>query len=1467
MLASSAGAAAPKPPPRRPRSGSVDTAVPLVLYLRVWANSAVVAAESTTRNDAAQFGSAHDAATTTAERNVTTGLSADQELLVDALVLEVPTGRLAAAGLPSARAALHRARIARIRRELFVLEVERARRLAMLNATLQKVATVASQLLTASEAAAAAALAGAGPGAASDAESPFAALANAASKFGLLPRSSKALNAGALASPSSTGSIADVAASKTGPRSSPSNSVFYFPSSSPSPGQPFDQPSSSAAAEESGMDASSGSLDKTDKLSLDKLSLDKVSVDKLPLTTTPPGQSPAPVLMMVPHVTSPLVEQLLTLSRAGDAATLSARLQQQYGMAGALQHSQQLLQQLGNPLAVVPQLSQEQVAVLRFQRWQMDSPLVSEFLLLHGLDPSDLVDDPLVQARGLASRPSRNFAHLSTSTHGQTAALSSHSRHARVASMTRMMIHGSSRSHENEGGVAEASVNGAGDASLDAPTREVRVCREHLLQYFCGLGRVNDSIRNRARESLYSAIQSIADDQTLQQQSSEDAAAVAAPSVFSSDIAHTVTLSIGSVDLPAPRDTFPSLVGSFAWMEARLYYGSTLLNQPGTAFATSAQKVTAFADRLLFHNFKIDFGVALHSVPRGTRIQLTLVSAPRAPTVAAVVASRITSAGDATATNNNSNMAAQSTSAFSSSSASTSAGGVPRLATVTPVLSTTSRVVAWANIALVDCEANVAQGQLHVRLWDGMQPSLYGTTSTTRSPLAATAHVALQAFSHKIFFVDPWSSKDPPSPSQARKQRRAHPAIRRGTVSVATSAEEAAAKPFRHSDSADALLLLQQTSSLPSGEDEKEASTTSLPSESHSSESHECDGDAATVSDTVAAPEPHTNSEVPSSSPSPLPSSSTAATSKDPARRRLGNAESSRLSTDHDVIDKLIAVDWLNSAAARVAMQQISSTPTLQSPTAALRLLGGAFPDSTVRAFAVSCLHRVSDGEFVEYSMQLVQALKFENYHDSPLARHLLERALSDDRIGQRVFWYLRSEAKLPTFRERFSLLLEVFIALLDRNRLLRLVHQVDVHAELEYVAQAVKHVKAASRHALLHAMLSAMRLPPVFGLPIATTERTLGETFAAAQMPDSPVLSRAMSVSVTRTPSTRGGGGSHRPSVSSRPRPADIASSVSLGNSATLTGAAEASGPDFKMFCGLNVSGCKVLDSKKLPLWLSFKTTNPFAQPFYALLKCGDDVRQDMLTLQLIRLMDRLWKANNLDLRLITYDCIATDVSGAGVGLIQAVRDATTLSAIQKLVAGSAAVFKENTISVWLRQQNPIEEDYIAAVDNFTLSCAGYCVATYVLGIGDRHNDNIMLKSDGHIFHIDFGHILGNIKRKFGIKRERTPFILTSGFANVMGGSGKDNGQFTKFQVYSCHAFMILRQNAALFINLLLLMLGSGLPELRSEDDIAYVKSALFLDQNDADALRSFQDLLAGVLKAEWSTQINWYIHNLKHA
>ena len=41
--------------------------------------------------------------------------------------------------------------------------------------------------------------------------------------------------------------------------------------------------------------------------------------------------------------------------------------------------------------------------------------------------------------------------------------------------------------------------------------------------------------------------------------------------------------------------------------------------------------------------------------------------------------------------------------------------------------------------------------------------------------------------------------------------------------------------------------------------------------------------------------------------------------------------------------------------------------------------------------------------------------------------------------------------------------------------------------------------------------------------------------------------------------------------------------------------------------------------------------------------LQVGDDLRQDMLTMQLIRIMDRLWLQDGLDLRIITFGCQPT--------------------------------------------------------------------------------------------------------------------------------------------------------------------------------------------------------------------------------
>ena len=136
------------------------------------------------------------------------------------------------------------------------------------------------------------------------------------------------------------------------------------------------------------------------------------------------------------------------------------------------------------------------------------------------------------------------------------------------------------------------------------------------------------------------------------------------------------------------------------------------------------------------------------------------------------------------------------------------------------------------------------------------------------------------------------------------------------------------------------------------------------------------------------------------------------------------------------------------------------------------------------------------------------------------------------------------------------------------------------------------------------------------------------------------------------------------------------------------------------------------------------------------------------------------------------------------------------------------------------------------------------------------------MITRAGRLFHIDFGHFLGNFKSKLGIKRERAPFVFTNAFAAVL--DGVESNLFEAFCQLCGTALNILRKEQALLISLFQLMLCRGIPELETEEDIEWLKEKLMLDLTDDDAAAAFRAEILNSMKTT-ATRLNDAAHILR--
>ena len=180
-----------------------------------------------------------------------------------------------------------------------------------------------------------------------------------------------------------------------------------------------------------------------------------------------------------------------------------------------------------------------------------------------------------------------------------------------------------------------------------------------------------------------------------------------------------------------------------------------------------------------------------------------------------------------------------------------------------------------------------------------------------------------------------------------------------------------------------------------------------------------------------------------------------------------------------------------------------------------------------------------------------------------------------------------------------------------------------------------------------------------------------------------------------------------------------------------------------------------------------------------------NEDVRTDYIIINIIRIMDYILKKDeSLDLHIITYNILPIDINK---GLIEIIQDSKTLYEIKK---------DNFTIQNWIIENNPnVPIDILRK--RFTLSCAAYCVISYLLGFGDRHLDNIMISKEGFLFHIDFSYVLG-ISVKIIVPEIR----ITPDMIDAMGGINSKN--YELFQDLCIRSFNCLRRHSNLFFILL---------------------------------------------------------------
>lgn len=197
---------------------------------------------------------------------------------------------------------------------------------------------------------------------------------------------------------------------------------------------------------------------------------------------------------------------------------------------------------------------------------------------------------------------------------------------------------------------------------------------------------------------------------------------------------------------------------------------------------------------------------------------------------------------------------------------------------------------------------------------------------------------------------------------------------------------------------------------------------------------------------------------------------------------------------------------------------------------------------------------------------------------------------------------------------------------------------------------------------------------------------------------------------------------------------------------------------------------------------------------------KSNDDVRQEVFVMQMIHFYQSVFKNRGLAIFLKPYKILSTSNE---TGLIELLKDATSIDGLKK--SDNYPVEKGLRGYFELAYGPPAGEDFKRAQNNFMQSLVGYSLVSYLLGLKDRHNGNIMINTKGQLIHIDFGFAFG-MAPGHEWSMERAAFKLTKEYADVLDGYGSP--KFEEFENLFLAGFKAARSSSQVALGLVEIMM-----------------------------------------------------------